>query len=191
MGDARSLRGHAGDRLRAQVFFFQATVRNILLLPGLHFALERIFQRPLHSAERSSHLLGRLCVGVQDEIGPRHGIIDEHKRLRLPRGRQRPDRGQRHFLAETSLAIPKKIRLRLSRDMVSVRESLRRLRNRDRAETARRSPTFSAVQPFKSQQLDAFADHASFPVPGLAATPSAEVVAVVPHPALLPIRHST
>jgi len=37
MGDARSLRAHAGDRLRAQVFFFEATVRHLLLLPGLPF----------------------------------------------------------------------------------------------------------------------------------------------------------
>ena len=134
MGDARALCAHAGDRLRAQVFFFQVTVRHLLLLPGLHFVLERIFQWPLHSGERSPHLLGRLCVGVQDEIGPRHGIIDEYERLRLSRGRQGPDCSHRHFLPETSLAIPKKVRLGLSRDMVSVRESLRRLRNRDRAE---------------------------------------------------------
>jgi len=68
--------------------FFQATVSPSLAAAGTSiFALERIFQRPLHSAERSSHLLGRLGIGVQDEIAPRHGIIDEHKRLRLPRGR--------------------------------------------------------------------------------------------------------
>src|SRR5260370_5882891 len=94
-----------------------------------------------------------------DELGPRHGIIDELKRIRLSRGRQRPDRRQRHFLAKTSLAIPKDLRLGLSRDVVSVRECLRRLRNGDRAER-RAGHHFSAVHPLETQQFDAPAKRA-------------------------------
>src|SRR6202158_518150 len=130
MGDARSLRTHARDHLRAQVLLFQRALRDGLLMVMLHLALYRVF----HVAKWRPHLFRRFLAGVQDEIAARHGIIDEHKRLRLSRGRQRPDRSERHFLPETSLAIPIEVRLRLSRDVVSVRESLRRLRNRDGAE---------------------------------------------------------
>src|SRR2546429_1469409 len=52
---------HAGDRLRAQVFFFQVTVRHLLLLPGLHFPLERSEE---HTSELQSrlHLVCRLLL---------------------------------------------------------------------------------------------------------------------------------
>src|SRR5467141_151568 len=157
MGDARALCAHAGDHLRAQVVLFQRALRDGLLMVMLHLALYRVF----HLAKWRIHLFRRFRVGVQDEIGARNGIIDEHKRLRLSRGRQRPDRSERHFLAETSLAIPIQVRLRLSRDVVSVRESLRRLRNRDRAER-HAGHDLSAVHAFKAQQLDPLADHAGF-----------------------------
>src|SRR6202158_914548 len=157
MGDARSLRTHARDHLRAQVLLFQRALRDGLLMVMLHLALYRVF----HVAKWRPHLFRRFLAGVQDEIAARHGIIDEHKRLRLSRGRQRPDRSERHFLPETSLAIPIEVRLRLSRDVVSVRESLRRLRNRDGAER-HAGHDFSAVHALKAQQLDPFADHAGF-----------------------------
>jgi len=76
MGDARSLCAHAGDRLRAQVFFFQVAVRNLLLRRDSILPLSASFIGPFIPANGFPILLGCLCVGVQDEIGPRHGIID-------------------------------------------------------------------------------------------------------------------
>src|SRR5712664_2796650 len=157
MGYARSLCVHAGDRLRAQVLLFQRALSEGLLVAVFHLALHLFF----HLAKWHLHLFRRFCVGVQDEMGPRHGIIDEHKRLRRSRGRQRSDRGEGHFLAETALAIPKNVRLRLSRDMVSVRESLVRCRNGYRAER-HAGHHLSAVPSLKTQQLDAFANRAGF-----------------------------
>src|SRR6266566_1687722 len=161
VSNSRSLRAHASNRLRSQLFFFQVTAGNRLLLPVLHLAPAHTphltVRRAFHRSKVLRHLLGRLCVGVQDEIRIRHRIVDHDKRLRLPRCSQRPNRRERHFLAEAALAVAKKIRLGFARDAVSIPKGLRCFGNGDRAERRARHH-FSAVHSFEAQQLDALTD---------------------------------
>src|SRR5712692_10115683 len=109
-GQARSLRAHSRDRLRAQIFLFEIAGVDFLLLVGLQFSLERTAHRSLHSAKHMAHLLRNLGFGMKHEVRVRDWVVDHHERLRLPGSRQRAKSRNRNFLAKSSLAVTEEIR---------------------------------------------------------------------------------
>src|SRR5229473_652399 len=143
------------------------TARRCSCFPGLGVALPRAV--PLagcpafHPAKRLPHLLRRFFLRMQNKILLRHRIVDHHKRPRSPGSGQRSDGGQRHFFAESPLAVAEKIRLRLARNVISVCQGSRRLGNGDRAERRTRHD-FSAVHSFEAQQFNPLAHRRSHEV---------------------------
>src|SRR6266850_2841308 len=94
----------------------------------------------------------------------RHWIVDHDKRLRLPRCRQWSDGGQRHFLANTSLAVAEYVRLGLAQNVIPVREGSRRFGNSDSAERRARH-NFSAVHSLEAQQFNPLAHRRTHELP--------------------------
>src|SRR5438445_8630226 len=132
---ARSLCANSANHLGAQIFLFQIAGSAFFLLAGLPFLLElAAFHQPFPSAMRMAHLFRHFGIGMQHEIRLRHWIVNHYERFRFAGSRQRTKPRQRYFLANSPLTVAEDIRLRLSRDVVSVRERLTGFRHRDSAE---------------------------------------------------------
>src|SRR5882762_4657999 len=155
----RTFRIHSVDRLRPERFGFGIGIRRS--------SFELVTQNktgPARPASRSQlrsrshphvarHLPRHFLVGLQHVGRPRYWIADHYERVRLTGSRQRTNCRKRHLFANSALAVPVQICLRLPHDVIAVGQDLRRLRNRNGAE--RRSLHHSsAMQPAKAEQFN-------------------------------------
>src|SRR5882762_797196 len=149
----RPFRSHSLDRLWSERLGLGSSFRRSLEVAIEHIAA-RPASRPDFHPPGTRHLPRNLLVGFQYIRCPGYWIADVYERVRLPGSRQRTNRRQRYVFAKPPLAVPIHIRSRRPRDVIAVRQRLRRLRGRNRAE--RRSlHHFSAMQPAtEAEQLN-------------------------------------
>src|SRR2546425_1071661 len=154
---ARSLCANSANHLGAQIFLFQIAGSDFFLLAGLPFLLElAAFHQAFHSAMRMAHLFRHFGIGMQHEIRLRHWIVNHYERFRLAGSCQRTKSRERYFLANAPLAVAEDIRLRLSGDVITVRDRFPGLSHRDSAERRARHH-FAAVHSLEAQQFDTVA----------------------------------